>query len=75
MPAEANGGPECIETNGESVPVDENSGSKEQRLCRYQWRAGARAGMYRCKQGVGKAGVEVRLVPFMAHFTSYFFFF
>ena len=59
MPAEANGGPECVETNGESVPVDGNSGSKERRLCRYQWRARARAGRYRRKQGVGKAGGEL----------------
>ena len=51
MPVEANSDPECVETNGESMPDDGDGGTNERRLCRYSWRAQARAGMYRRKQG------------------------
>ena len=51
MPVEANGNPECVETNGEFMHVDGDGGTNERRLRRYKWRTLARAGMYRRKQG------------------------
>ena len=54
MLVEANGNPECVETTGEPVLVDVNGDPAETNgdpVSMYKWRARARVGMYRHKQG------------------------